>query len=225
LTKAFIGVDFDGTIVSQAVANEANKRWYAYYADVLGDESVGKLAGAAGDDFLPNVLEIMTRIKGKKPASKAEESAYLREAREAYATLKLEIIANDRNAVFQQDVVKELALAKRHGAKFALISTSFTDVIEPALTILGVRDVFDVIVATAPDERLPKRTVIERFFAQRGVWALAAYVGNSDEDETACRQLGVPFYRVVEGHTDVQGLREFLATHAKVENESRKKAQ
>ncbi len=223
MASTFIGVDFDGTIVSQAVANEANKRWFSYYADVLGEQSVTGSAIVAGDDFLPGVLEIMTRSKGRKPSSKTEEREYLREAREAYATLKLELIANDQREVFREEIVKEVALAKRRGARLAIVSSSFTEVIAPALTILGVRDSFEVIVAAAMDERVPKREMLERFFAQHGVWSLAAYVGDSDEDEEACRQLGVPFFRVVEGHTDVAALREFLEQHTQ-RKENKEKA-
>jgi len=197
-----IGFDFDGTIISQAVAREANRRFFIHMRDLLGDASIPEGSGA---DYLEPVLELMAKLHGEVAKDEKERAKYLVEAREFYKVFVFEILANEKK-VFHQDVVRLLRRFKEQGVKLALLSTSPKMIIKPALLLLGINDLFDIVEASPNDILVTKEEMIANFSHGK----LSCYVGDEDGDEEGAQKNNVPFFRYSEGRTKVEEIETFL---------------
>ena len=183
-----IGIDWDGTIISQDVAREANTRWFSYMEDVLGET----LECGKSDDWYPAVMAAMGKLKGKKARNKNEEERYLYEVRLSYNVLFLEVLANNAKAIINEKMVQRVRRMKKEGMELALITTNQTVLVTQCLAILGLGNLFDEVCAAPQERDPPKQEQLELFLKDH---ELELYIGDSDEDEEACKELGVVFER------------------------------
>jgi phosphoglycolate phosphatase-like HAD superfamily hydrolase len=133
----------------------------------------------------------MARVTGKAATTPAEEARYLSEARDAYAVLFLEIVADGGVELLNEELIEKMVEMKRGGKRVALISTSPDIIVTPALAILGLGDLFDEIFAS-PRENAMRKEVLLRLF-QRTHGLIERYLGDSVEDAAACAALGILF--------------------------------
>jgi len=189
-----IGVDFDGTLIARAVADEAGRRWFSYLAERLNDPAI---LTSASVDFFPPLLAAMARLNGKEALTPEDRGRYLFEAREYYKTLYLEIVAEHGGALLNRKLVARLTALRTHGKELALISGTQQSILEPTLAILGISDLFVVVFGEEQHLLLPKEDLLRRFIKQHG--SLELYIGDEDKDELACSSLGIPFERVGRG--------------------------
>jgi len=192
---SFCGFDFDGTIVSEAVGREANRRWFAHFAEVLDDPKIADLARE--QNFLDVVLVVMARLHGG--ARPADNGAFLAEARETYRTIYLDVLVNNRDVVLNDEVIATIVRLKKEGRRLALVSSMPTSIVKPSLTLLGLEGCFDVVLGSPDELLMRKRALLGQFLAKHG--AFSVYVADSEEDAAACEALAIPFVHVNDAHS------------------------
>lgn len=203
--SSLLGFDFDGTIISQVAAREANRRFFCHMRELLDDET---LSEGSGSDYLEPVLAVMAKFHGKPAKNDAERASYLAEARRIYRTFLFEILMNDASEVFHKEVILLLRSQKGKGKRLALISTSPKFIVEPALALLGINDLFDIVLASPGDMLLSKEEMLRSFKKLHG--SLACYVGDEDGDEQGAMKNKIPFFRFEERRTTRKELECFL---------------
>lgn len=162
-----VGFDFEGTIVSSRVAQEASHRTIAHLAEVH--------ANAAPRPSLPKEAELLA------------------EARAVFATFSLEILAHEGSKALNAPILKQLKLLHARGVRLALVTSTPEAIIRPALAVLGLLRYFDVVIASSPDGDGSKGALLAQA-VERNI-SLGSYIGDSDEDAAACAALGIPFTR------------------------------
>jgi phosphoglycolate phosphatase-like HAD superfamily hydrolase len=183
--KPIIGFDFDGSIIRSVASEAAHFEWFETMAVLLDDEKVKKLAGQK--DYFPEVYRLMERYTGLSQKNASDKEIMTKIARNLYQLSTLGCANKHKKNLLFKDV-SELILKLKKKYQIALITTVPGDIVLPILRLIDF-DKFDLVQTTPITEKPDKLKALERFTKEKGKPIL--YVGNSIDDITACKKLGI----------------------------------
>lgn len=187
MNKPIIAIDLGGTLISNKPADLAHYVWFKTMASLLKKPEIEKLAGK--EDYFKDVIKIMEEFTGVKSDSEENKDILKRWGRTLFAFLTIGEVRKLGKEILFNDFASYLRTLKQN-YQLALITTQPQDSVLPILNLLGCEDIFDFIYESSFYEKPDKYLVFKRFISENGKPIL--YIGNSLDDENACKKLNVP---------------------------------
>ena len=208
--KKIIGFDFDGSIIRSVASEAAHFEWFETLAVLLDDENVKALAGQK--DYFPEVYRLMERYTGLSQKDASDKEVMTKIARNLYQLATLGCANKHKKNLLFKDVA-ELILELKKTHTIALITTVPGDIVLPILRLIDF-DKLDIVQTTPITEKPDKLKALERFVKENGKPIL--YVGNSIDDITACKKLGIKSVLAMWGGYDKDAVQkaDFTAKNA-----------
>lgn len=171
MEKPIIATTLSGLYVSSEPWKKAHILWFDEAAEQLGDESVKQWAEKP--DYFKGVDIVMKRLYPE--LSETERTVKAREKFFDEICRYIEMNPEVKN----EDVIEYFSSIKDKYT-LALITTNTREAAERILTVIGIRDLFDITECAFPDEKDNKIIVFERFIQVHGKPAL--YIGGDRKD-------------------------------------------
>ena len=184
--KPILAIDLGGTLISNKPADLAHYTWFKIMSILTNKPEIEKLAGK--EDYFKDVIKVMEDFTGLSSKTEEEKDVLKRWGRSLFSFLTIGETKKLGEEILFQDFAKYLKELKSQ-YQLALITTQPQDSVLPILSILGLSNLFDYIYESSFYEIPDKYLVFKRFISENG--KPLNYIGNSKNDEDACKKLGI----------------------------------
>ncbi len=195
MLKKIIAFDLSGTIISEEPGQKAHQEWFKIMGAALNDSSVEKLAEKK--DYFPEVYRVLGQYTGLDAKNSKNKLLLKKMARSLFQMSYLSKAHQLKDKLAYQPVINLLKELKRKYS-LALITSSPEDSVEPILELSGCSDLFEFKELSPLNEEPNKKELLQRFITVHG--KPEVYIGNEEEDYSACKELDVPFILAGWGH-------------------------
>ncbi len=186
--KKIIAFDFDGTLIKTSETDKAHQDWFKVMGYLTKSAKVRRLGNKK--DYFGDVFFALEKLTGLDHKDPADKRIMVRLARNLFQMLYLARIRKEGKGVLV-DGILDVIVDLKPKFDIALVSTAPEDSLDPALKLLGLKDLFDYTIK-GPLDQQPSKTDTLTFFVKKFGRPII-YVGNALEDAKACKALDIPF--------------------------------
>lgn len=190
-----ISFDWDGTIAKKEVAEEASIRRCKTLDITMSQEKMRELQkNHAHYDINKEAIQKYTGITDKRTQTIIMTNLF--------QLHYLGVVNEWKDKIFYEGMKNALAELKKKGHTLSIITTLRTDIIEPALEILGMRNIFGKIYGNTPDLIYTKEQLAEQ--ALTDCKEVHYIIGDREEDMQAGRKVKAKTIFASWGHGELK---------------------
>jgi len=195
--KPIIATTLSGLFIKSDPWDNAHILWFKEMSEKLNDTSVNKWANRP--DYFKGVDIIMKKLY---PDLSDEERTV--KARELFFDSVVKYIEQNPNIVNRE--VADYFHSLRPDYRLALITTNTEQAVQRILSASGLKELFDIIEASRPEEKDNKAVVFDRFIEKYGKPII--YIGGGKTDSyDYCAERNIPrIFANLQGGEDIEGI-------------------
>ncbi|MAF37023.1 hypothetical protein CL622_07960 [archaeon] len=200
MIKPIIGIDLDGTLISEIPSKQAHTEWFAIMSSVLGDPAVQNYADLEGDYF-PHVFKVMEQYTGLQIKEHKELLTHF--ARTLFQMSYIGQAFQMKDKLLYTPFATYLRKLKEKYT-LALITTAPEDAVMPLLGMVDCLDLFSIVYKGPIGKKSDKTILLKQFIKEHG--KPICYIGNEDGDVQACLKTNVKSILVNWNNTELENV-------------------
>ena len=197
MEKPIIATTFSGLFLKNEPWNNAHILWLKDAAEKLNDPRIMDWANK------PNYFDCVEPIMSKLYPDLNKEERVIK-AREIFFDAVCEYIKQNPDVVNKEIIEYFKTLKDKYC--LALITTNTKEAIERILELTNLKDLFEIVATSLPEEKDDKRVVFDRFLSKQDIPVI--YIGGSRKDSfNYCAQRGIKaIFANLENEEEITGV-------------------
>jgi phosphoglycolate phosphatase-like HAD superfamily hydrolase len=196
--KPILATTLSGLLIKSDAWNKAHILWYENAAKKLNDETIKKWIRK--ENYFEGVDEVMKRLY---PSLSEEKRT--KKARELFFNSVIENIQKTSSLRNSEVINYFCNLKKKY--QLALITTNTSAALKKILAASSLKNFFDLIETSLPEEKDDKRKVFDRFIQKHGKPII--YLGGNRKDSfDYCKKNGIrSIFTNLENQKEIEGIK------------------
>jgi phosphoglycolate phosphatase-like HAD superfamily hydrolase len=196
--KPILATTLSGLLIKSDAWNKAHILWYENAAKKLNDETIKKWIRK--ENYFEGVDEVMKRLY---PSLSEEKRT--KKARELFFNSVIENIQKTSSLRNSEVINYFCSLKKKY--QLALITTNTSAALKKILAASSLKNFFDLIETSLPEEKDDKRKVFDRFIQKHGKPII--YLGGNRKDSfDYCKENGIrSIFTNLENQKEIEGIK------------------